>query len=467
MPQSLSRQLATYAESLSYDDLPPRVINKLKALMLHGLVMSMIGGGTAEGKAVIELVVAEEGRPDGATILVDGSRATRMGAAFANSKLMHVTNQSDSYRMLTHPGPHIIPAALATAELEARNGKELLTALAAAYEIGVRIAGDYIPTTQARGFRSSPVYGVFGAAVATGKLLGMTTDQLTTAVALAATFAGGTVEGPRTDGQEMKFHEPNACRNGVMAGLLARQGLRGAEMSLEGDAGFYHAFTGNNRGELSYVFQGATTTDLALVTEGLGDRYELLEVTPKIYPTAGFNNPVIELMAQIRAAHPLEPRDVDRITVEMNWLETLYPSPAFPNPDRARPEVGSTQYFAAYTCVKGQYPLLKESEGASEDHLQIMALMERVSVVGQRDRKPFAPRITVHMADGASYRGEFTGEELKWDFEAETRRVSVILSELPLPNGQANELVTAVEHLEDLETLGELLNLTMYKSERV
>ena len=378
----------------------------------------MIGGGTPEGRAATQLVVAEEGRQDGATILVDGSKATRMGAAFANSKLMHVTNQSDSYRMLTHPGPHIIPAALATAELEDNTGEEFLAALAAAYEIAARIAGDYIPTTQARGFRSSPVYGVFGATVATGKLLSMTTDQLTSAIALAATFAGGTLEGPSTDGQEMKFHEPNACRNGIVAGLLARHGLRGAELSLEGDAGFYHAFTGNNQGNLSYVFQGATTTDIAKVTEALGERYELLEVTPKIYPTAGFNNPVIELMAQLRAAHSIDSRTVDSITIEMNWLETLYPSPAFPNADRARPEVGSTQYFAAYTCVRGYYPVLGGSEGASEDDTQILDLMERVSVVGQRDRKSFAPRITVHMADGETYLGEYTGDELKWCWQS-------------------------------------------------
>ena len=466
MPQSLSRQLASFAESLRYDDLPPRVIDKLKALTLHGLVVSMIGASMPEGRVTIQLVKEEEGRQEGATILVDGSRATRMGAAFANSKLMHVTNQADSYRMLTHPGPHAIPAALATAELEGRDGKEFLTALAAAYEIGARIAGDYIPATQARGFRSSPVYGVFGAAVATAKLLRLTTDQLATAIALAATFAGGTVEGPRTDGQEMKFHEPNACRNGVMAGLLARQGIRGAELSLEGDAGFYNAFTGNNRGELSYVFQGATTTDFSLVTEDLGRRYELLEVTPKIYPTAGFNNPVIELMAKLSATHSIEPRDVDRIALEMNWLETLYPSPAFPNPDRGKPGVGSTQYFVAYTCVRGHYPMLEEPEPTVETDPLTLDLMERVSVVGQKHRKSFAPSITVYMADGTTYHGEFSGDELKWDLETEARRIGAVLSELPLPDGQADELVSAVEHLEDLETLGPLVDRTVYEAER-
>ena len=211
--------------------------DKIKTSLLHSLIVSFLGAETAHGQASIELVKLEEARADGATILVDGARATRCGAAFANSKLMHATNQSDSYRMLLHPGPCVIPAALATAQLERRAGRELITAIAAGYEVEARIAGDYIPSTQARGFRSSPIYGALGAAVATGKLLRLTEDQLVTAIALACTFAAGTTEGARSGGREMLFHEPNATRNGIMAALLAREQLRGSETALEGAAG--------------------------------------------------------------------------------------------------------------------------------------------------------------------------------------------------------------------------------------
>ncbi len=476
MSESLSRQLAGFAEPLTYEDLPPQVVDKLKALTLHGLVIATVGAGTPQGRATVELVKAEEAHEGGATILVDGSRATRMGAAFANSKLMHATNQSDSYRMLIHPGPNIIPAALATAELEGGSGREFLAALAAAYEVEARIAGDFIPSTQARGFRSSPVYGVFGAAVATGKLLGLTQDQLVTAIALAATFAGGTSEGPRTDGQEMMFHEPNATRNGVMAGLLARERVRGAETALEGDAGFYNAFTGNNRGELSYAFHDpsapaspetpgrsyAARVDLSQITEALGERYELLHVTPKIYPTAGYNNPVIELMAQLKASHNIDHQKVEGMTVEMNWLETLYPSPAFPNFDRARPGVGTTHYFAAYTCVKGYYPFVEESGGPRGEDPQVLSLMERVSVVGQRGRRSFAPRITITMKDGTRYQGEYTGDEFKWDLATETRRIRAIFPRLPMPLHQLEELVSTVTRLDSLDKIDSLLRLCVH-----
>ena len=481
MPVSLSRRLARFAAPLSYDDLPPAVVDKVKALTLHGLVMSVVGAGTPEGKKTIELIKAEEGRDRGATILGDGAWATRMGAAFANSKLLHATNQSDSYRMLTHPGPNVIPAALGTAELEARSGREYMAAMAAGYETIARLARDFIPSTQARGFRSSTSYGIFGSAVATGKLLQLTEDQMVSAIAMAATYSGGTLEGQRTGGQEVMFHEPNATLNGILAALLAREGVKGSETALEGDAGFYNAFTGNNRGELSYTFHAERTgaddefkVDLDRVLEGLGQTYEMLHATPKIYPTAGYNNPVIELMTGLKAAHDIDHRQVEAISLEMNWLETTYPSPAFPDSRIAQPQVGnepyigSTHYFVAYTCVHGHYPHVLEYETSGRavtgEDPEVLALMRRVSVVGQKERKTFAPRITLKMNGGAEYQGEMAGDELEWDLATETRRIREVFPDLPLPMAQLEELVTTVTGLDQLERIDSLPRLTVSPS---
>ena len=463
MGDSLSRTFARYLSSLDFDALPAKVVDKIKASLLHALIIALVGAETRHGRAAIALVKNEEAKEDGATILVDGTRSTRAGAAFANSKLMHATNQTDSYRMLIHPGPCVIPAALATAELGGHSGKELLTALVAGYEVEARIAGDFIPTTQARGFRSSPVYGTLGAAVATGKLIGLNEDQLVTALALACTFTGGTTEGQRSGGGEMMFHEPNATRSGIMAALLAEENLQGSETALEGDAGFYHAFTGNNQGNLTYTFMGPLQTSLPEVVADLGSRWELMQVTPKIYPTAGFNCPVIELMARLHAGNPMPPDQVESITVEMNWLETLYPSPAFPSPQRGRPGVGSTQYFAAYTCVHGSYPPLKArvdpgDESPGEDE-QVIDLMERVSVVGHKDRPSFAPRITIVLKDGTQIVDEFHGGELKWDLATETRRISALFDDMDWPRERLDNIVQTVTGLECQARIDPLIQL--------
>ncbi|MCI0896870.1 MAG: MmgE/PrpD family protein [Chloroflexi bacterium] len=466
MPDALSRSYARFVSSLEYGQLPDQVVDKLKASILHAMVVSIIGAQTHHGEAAIALIKEEDSKPDGATILVDGTKATRGGAAFANSKLMHATNQTDSYRMLIHPGPCIIPAALATAELSGASGQAFITALAAGYEVESRIAGDFIPTTQARGFRCSPIYGTLGAAITTGKLLGLNEDQLVTALALACTFAAGTTEGPRVSGREMMYHEPQATRSGIMAALLARENLKGSESCLEGAAGFYNAFTGNNRGELIYTFTeepgaGPATTDLAQTVEGLGSRWELLHVTPKIYPTAGYNCPVIDLTAKARADHNVAPEDVESITMEMNWLETTYPSPAFPNQDRSMPGVGSTHYFIAYTWVHGSYPPLRQridpGLGETETDRAVTDLQERVVVTGQKDRVNFAPRITIRTRSGDEFHDELTGDELKWDLATETSKISALFDDLPWPRAQLDRLVATVADLDQEPSIAGLI----------
>ena len=467
MPDSISRQLARWAVNLDAAALPPAVVDKMQTSLLHAVVVSLIGAGTSHGQAAVSLALAEEPAPagSGATILAHGGRATRCGAAFANSKLMHATNQADSYRMLTHPGPCVIPAALASAQLGGAAGAQLLTAMAAGYETESRIAGDFIASTQARGFRSSPVYGTLGAAVAAGKLLNLTEDQMVTAIALACTFTAGTNEGPRSGGREMMFHEPQSARSGIMAALLAREDVRGSEEALEGPAGFYHAFTGNNQGALSYVFTGPQQTSFAPITEGLGTRWELLHTVLKMYPTAGYNCPVIDLMADIRRAHPALPVDeIARITIDLNWLETLYPSPAFPNPARGQAIIGSTHYFAAYVAVNGSYPPLRtrldpgddaavadaENHAAAadaENHAAVLALMPKVTTIGHQDRPPFAPRITITMAGGTEYQGEYAGNELEWDLNTEETRLRPLFPAIPWPPEQLEAIVSAIREL--------------------
>ena len=302
------------------------------------------------------------GAGQGATVWVDGTRVTRVGAVFANGVAVAVNNQCDSYHMLTHPGVLIVPAGLATAEGEGRTGRELLTALAAGYEVQCRCARDFIPSTPAHGFRASPVYGILGVAATTAKLLGLDAAQTTHAIALAASFAGSLIEGQRTGARDADFAEAQAARSGMWAATLAAQGFQGAATALEGDGGFYNAFTGSHRGDLSYSFTGPLTADLDEVVADLGRRWEILDVKFKIYPTPGFNQPVVWLASEMMAQHKLRAEEIEHIALEMNYLETLYPSPRFPRPPAPDGSgFGRTAYMLAYTVVTGDYPVLEKN----------------------------------------------------------------------------------------------------------
>lgn len=436
---SISRQFAQWAVSLRYEDLPHEVVSKVKALLLHGLIGGAIGAKSAPARRVVELTLAEEGKPDGASVFHLPHKATRIGATFANSEWIHASYLFDSYRMLTHPGPALIPAALANAELEGANGRELIVALAVGYEFVCRLADDFIPSTAARGFRPSPLYATLGAALVAGKLMHLQEDALVTAIALAANFASGLNEGPRAGGNELLMHEPQAARNGVFAGLMARAGhIRGTEHVLEGPAGFYNAFTGNSTGQLTYSFKGDQHVELASITRGLGQDYKLLTAMYRIYPCPGYNQPVIEAIKELRSQHGFDSQEIDEIQVALNHIETLYPSPEFPRfPDWQRPRAGeTTHFFAAHAAVHGGFPIAGSGAKLPFDddllhHRQTLALMTRVKLVPQPLRPMFSPGVSIRMRDGTIHEGSHPYDRMLWNFEQLARRLQDVADSLP------------------------------------
>ena len=191
MDLSISRTFARWGASLSFEELPPAVVEKVKALVLFNLVAGLFGAEDPHARELVALAKKEEPRPDGATILCDGSRVSRGAAALVNCELTHVAGLWDSFRMITHPGPVLVATALANAELEARSGEELITVLVAGYEFECRLADDFVPSTSAQGFRPAPIFSTMGAAMVAGKLLGLDEDRLVTTIAVAASSASG------------------------------------------------------------------------------------------------------------------------------------------------------------------------------------------------------------------------------------------------------------------------------------
>src|SRR5262249_2510185 len=96
---TMSRRFARWAAGLRYEGLPPEVVDKVKALMLHALMSAGLGAAHPNVQETVRFVLAEEGKPDGATILVDGGKASRVGAAYANNEVLHASGLVDSYRM--------------------------------------------------------------------------------------------------------------------------------------------------------------------------------------------------------------------------------------------------------------------------------------------------------------------------------------------------------------------------------
>ena len=318
----------------------------------------------------------------------------------------------------------------------------------------------------ARGFHASPVFGIFGPAVAAAKLHRFTEDQVNSAIALCASLAAGNLEGARSGGRALR--EGGAVRNAMLAVALAGRGHIGGETVLEGDAGFYHAYAGTNTGRLTYSFVGDTAASLDKITAALGKDWLFLETLYRIYSTAGYNIAHIDVTAQLCEDHGIRYEDVDRVEAVVNWLETQYPSPAFPSRrEDLESGPGSTAYYSAYGVVKRGFPVLRgqrvDSAGAG-DPPEVLELMKRVTIIPSHRMTLFGPRITIHTRDGRSYTKQSTGREFIWDFDEEARRIRDVIPGLPIPAAQFEDIIATCRDLDRRDRAADLIDLTLAKA---
>src|SRR4051812_46547364 len=198
---SLSRQFGSFVADLAYDKLPPEVVDRAKGVTLQALSSALVAHDMPPSRQALAMMQEEEQGGAGiATALCSGARLTKAGAAFVNCEMIFAGGKWDTFRMLTHPGTAILPAALVAAEITGCSGREFLTGVAAAYEVMERMAAEFIPTVMSRGFHAGPVFGIFGAAVAAAKIQGLSAGQVHDAIAQCVNLAAGNLEGIRSGG---------------------------------------------------------------------------------------------------------------------------------------------------------------------------------------------------------------------------------------------------------------------------
>ncbi len=461
---SLSRAFAAFVADLKYEDLPKPVIDRAKGVILQAISSALVAHDMPATKQALAIMREEDGGGGGvATALCSGEKFTKAGAAFVNAEMIFAGGKWDTFRMLTHPGIAIMPAALTAAEVTGCSGKTFIAAIAAAYEVLERMASEFIPTVMSRGFHAGPVFGIFGAAVAAAKIHGLDANQINAAIAQCVNLAAGNLEGIRSGGKSLR--EGGAVRNALLAVALARHGTPGGETTLEGEAGFYHSYAGNNLGVLRYSFTGKNRADISKIADGLGQEWIFLETLYRVYSTAGYNIAHVDVTAKLCAENGIKYEDIDRIEAVVNWLETEYPSPAFPvRRIDIPPKPGSTQYFTAYGAVTGGYPLLRGGEPApgETDPPEVLDLMHRVTIVPMANRTLFGPRISIFTKDGRVFVKEGTGREFIWNFEDEADRIRPVADGLAITPERYEGLIDAIRSLETEDVAWEpLIMLTI------
>jgi len=234
---------------------------------------------------------------------------------------------------------------------------------------------------------------------------------------------------------------------------------------LEGKSGFYHSYIGNNFGKLAYSFTGETQSSLEKVTAGLGKDWLFLETLYRIYSIAGYNIAHVAIAAKLCEENDIQYEDIDRIEAMVNWLETQYPSPAFPHRTEDGPaRAGGTAYYTAFGAVKRGFPL-ERGVGANasgpDTPKEVLDLMKRVTIIPLHEMTLFGPRITIFTKDGKSYTQQGTGREFVWDFEEEVRRMRDVTPVLPISAQKFESLIATCRDLEKAERADKLIQLTL------
>ena len=165
-----------------------------------------------------------------------------------------------------------------------------------------------------------------------------------------------------------------------------------------------------------------------------------------------YNLAHIDVTAALCSEHDIKAADIESIEAVVNWLETQYPSPAFPvRREDLNRKPGSTAYHLAYAAATRGYPMLGKWEpqtARADDPRGIPELTQRISIVPSHTMGLFAPRITITTKDGKSYTKQGTGREFIWDYEEQAKRIRAIESGLPIAPAQFTKIIDSCRTLE-------------------
>lgn len=330
---TISEQLADYVTGMTIGDLPTEVVDKTKLCILD-TIGCMLAGSRDEVGIRITAHALRYGLPGPCTVFGHPEAVGPEHAALANGTTAHVLEWDDGHRPSdNHIAGAVVPAALAIAQATEASGAELLLGVTLGYDVMGRVGEAVCLPRQGQFFHGNGTCGVFGAAAAAGKLLGLNAGQLANALGIAGDGASGLREFRPTGADCKSLHVGRAAQTGVTAAFLAAEGFHGSATILEGQYGFCSAMTPEARPELIGV--------------ELGQRFAVLESGFKVHACVGTLALPVDAALWLRKEHDIDPGSIQRIKVAL--------------PDSVRgdhmlrqrppPDVGNARFSISFTVA--------------------------------------------------------------------------------------------------------------------
>ena len=303
-PPHVTRILAHYVVTAKYEDLPANVRKEGTRTLLNWVGVA-IGGSRHQTVDVAVAALSPFSGPPQASLLGRRERLDVMNAAFVNGVASHIFDYDDTHlKTIIHPAGPVASAILALSELQPVTGKDFLNALVLGVEAECRIGNAVYPDHYDVGWHITGTAGVFGAAAAAGRLMGLSEQQMVWALGLAASQPVGLRES--FGSMNKSFNPGRAANNGLFAAILASKNYTSSDGMIEARRGWANTIS--------------TKQDYAEITDGLGSRYEAALNTYKPFACGIVMHPAIDAAIRLRNQYKLNPDEIERIDLKVNPL---------------------------------------------------------------------------------------------------------------------------------------------------
>lgn len=435
-------ELANYAHDLTFEQLPPEVVEKAKTCILDLMGVSVCSYGH------INSVVAAKGAKAGgnkgkARVWMTGDRLRALDAVLANSVVSHCILQDDWHEQShTHIGATVVPTAIAVGEELGSTGKEVLMAVVIGYDMEDRAGCLSVPAFL-RGFRPSALYSYFGGAAVTGRLMKLSREQMTNAIACAGSAAGGVLQTYNDGSMEWSYQEGFGARGGILAATLAAAGLSGSMNIFEGINGINKAYAGTTEGQ-----------EQAL--KDLGTKFQIMETCFKRFAAGGANHGSAAVAWELRRRHKIDHKRIREIRVDipyrgtherMNYAALPYAGP-FNTIDQA---LISKPFAIGAVLIEGNLTFNTVKRLQKDPELERLA--KAIKLKEADDINGWNLRMEIEMEDGTIHRGDGKDIDhshlyLSWKMATEKFR---LLAEPTLGKRRVSNIIKLVGSLETLE----------------
>jgi len=451
---SISRKMAQFALSLTYDQIPEPARKEAKRFLLDSVGCALAALDHEDMRQAFEYIQMFGGHEQG-TVIGHGIKIDLGNATLMNALLIRAMDYNDIYwkQDPSHPSD-IIPAALAPAEYKGLNGRDLLVGILIAYELEMRLCLAADPGVREVGWHHASLTQFVSPLVA-ARMFGLTEDQAVAACGISGSShftLGGVVAGHLTNMKNTA--DPMATEAGVRAAMLASTGYSGPVELFEGKEGVFEVI-------------GNVVWDADKMLSGLGQEFLITECGYKAFPTEALTHQPITAVMEVMSENNIDPHKVAKVLVET----TTRGADILSDPSKYEPKTRETAdhslpYCIAVAVTKGNVlPSDFEEEALSDPF--VWEMLSKIKVVANAEIDALFPGtkraiVTITTEDGASFtkqadhakgRAEspLSDDELIDKFRA---NASHAMSE-----SQMDRIVDTTFALENVGTVGEYMKL--------